>query len=150
MKHKWMQTREKKHKEYQRITCIKKIALQQQCSVLLNYWLTLKFNWTKLQHNLLQLDTMSLGENFSDLIYWILSITTLSTWEFCNSECLWKRPQIQVWPPPPPWRILCLQVQKLPPTRSFVSHSLILYLCNCLQQQRHEKWVHRLAPIKSL
>ena len=102
MKHKWMQTREKKHKEYQRITCIKKIALQQQCSVLLNYWLTLKFNWTKLQHNLLQLDTMSLGENFSDLIYWILSITTLSTWEFCNSECLWKRPQIQVWPPLPP------------------------------------------------
>ena len=36
--------KKKKHKEYQRNICNKKIALQPQCSVLLNYWLTLKFN----------------------------------------------------------------------------------------------------------
>ena len=118
--------------------------------------LTLKFNWTKLQHTLLQLDTMSLRKlsqiwPIGSLVSRLYQLENYDN--FCNCECLWKRPQIQACTPPPPltsWRIICLEVQKLAPTRSFVSHSLILYLCNCLQQHRHEKWVHRLAPIESL
>lgn len=67
----------------------KKIALEQQCSVLLHYWLALKLNWTKRQHTILQLDKIFFRKYFLNLIYRILSIKTLSTWELWLF--LWQR-----------------------------------------------------------
>ena len=85
---------QKKHKEYQSNTCNKKIALQQQCSVLLNYWLTLKFNWTKLQHTLHQLVTISFRKNFTNLMYWSMSSPGHEIQSFFTSYLVLHLPEV--------------------------------------------------------
>ena len=116
----------------------KKISLEQQCSVLLHYWLALKLNWTKLQHTILQLDKTFFRKYFSNLIYRVLSIKTLSTWElwlFLRQRKSRKTtPNKSMTSPPPASPPPSLENSLL----SGTSWRYFLFLCVCSQASRYK------------